>query len=87
MQEEQTAIHGDAGAVYCRKSGTCISSGLVSALDQRDPVARAYVQAQTDALKKKAAGLTRAGLDAGSEEALAAALTAWAQGKEQEHAG
>lgn len=59
----------------------------IGALDQRDPVARAYVQAQTDALEKKAAGLTRAGLDAGSEEALAAALTAWAQGKEQEHAG
>ncbi len=59
----------------------------IGALDQRDPVARAYVQAQTDALEKKAAGLTRAGLDARSEEALAAALTAWAQGKEQEHAG
>ena len=50
-------------------------------------LARLYVQGQGDALRKKAAGMARAGLDAAQETALAAALTAWAQGKEQCDAG
>ena len=87
VQEEQRLYTVMQAQYTGEKRNISPLEARVGALDQRDPVARAYVQAQTDALKKKAAGLTRAGLDAGSEEALAAALTAWAQGKEQEHAG
>lgn len=67
----------------------CISplEARTGMLDRQDPIARLYVQGQGDALRKKAAGMARAGLDAAQETALAAALTAWAQGKEQCDAG
>lgn len=60
---------------------------MIGRLDDTDPLARAYALRQAETLRKKAAGLNRAGKPAEQEEALAAELTAWAERKEQTYAG